>query len=432
MLGIDNALRDPVHGWIKFTDEEKQIIDSELFQRLRYISQLTSTDSVYPGGCHSRFIHSLGVMAVAGKMMKHLLRSGSVLYDSTKGGDPDISERQWVQIARIAGLLHDIGHGPFSHAFDRIVYSKIYNVQDGGHDHHRLKLIEHPSLKKAIEACGISTYDIECVWTASKPNQDSSLSDVLYYLTKLCVGGPLGADRIDFVLRDSYFTGTKHLGTIAWKRIIYNSTVLHSKGCFVLAYAYKTLHDIIQALDGRRYMYHGVYLNKTVDSASLVIEQMMEALDREPNDLDLVEQVEDISKFALLNDNTVMGIAILGNRDQESGQWCERLMKRRLPKMLKEELVDGKIPFDEASWRREWFGSDSSNNTTTTNIIIRKTRCITGIDPYKFEQYNVKFYKTDSSKNIEILDCETALEDARFKSIRPYYIVRAYEINFDM
>jgi uncharacterized protein len=420
MLGIDNALRDPIHGWIKFTDQEKQLIDCELVQRLRYVSQLTSTDTVYPGGCHSRFIHSLGVMAVAGKMMKHLLRSGSVLYDPIHG-DPKISDRKWVQIARIAGLLHDVGHGPFSHAFDRIVYSKIYNVMDGGHDHHRLWLIKQSPLKECIENCGVSSEDIEEAWTALMPTQHSSINNVLYYLVKLCVGGPIGADRIDFVLRDSYFTGTKHLGTIAWKRIVYNSTVLwdDTQNTFILTYAYKTLHDIIQALDGRRYMYHGVYLHKTVEAASIVIEKMMEYLDKEDNGFDLTECTRDINQFALLNDNTIIGRAIASlDNGSQAKFWCERLLKRKLPKILYEELVDGKIPFLEQEWRQKWFG-----NTTDKNIIIRQTRCITGIDPFKFSQYGVMFYK---SKKVDVVDCETALENANFRSNRPYYLVRAY------
>ena len=422
MLGIDNALRDPVHGWIKFTDEEKEIIDCDMFQRLRYVSQLTSTDSVYPGGCHSRFIHSLGVMTVAGKMMKHLLRSGSVLYDSTIGGNPHISERKWVQITRIAGLLHDVGHGPFSHAFDRIVYSKLYGVTDGGHDYHRLELIKQSPLRECITKCGVSVDDIIRAWTATPVTSESTIEDVLYYLVKLCVGGPLGADRIDFVLRDSYFTGTKHLGTIAWKRIIYNSTVLFQQKTrtFILSYAYKTIHDIIQALDGRRYMYHGVYLNKTVDAASLVIENMMDSLDKEDNGVNLVEKVKDVKQFSLLNDNTVIGMALINN-NTKSRVWCERLLKRKLPKMIKEELVDGTIPFDNDAWRRKWFG-DNVDNT----IIIRSTRCITGIDPYKFAQYGIMFYKSHKSMVVDVVDCETALQDAHFKSIRPYYIARAY------
>lgn len=373
-------------------------------------------------------------MTVAGKTVKHLLRSGSVVYDEKNGGNPELSERRWVQIARIAGLLHDIGHGPFSHAFDRIVYSKIYNVNDGGHDHHRLRLIQQSPLKQCIEGCDVKVDDILRVWTAKQPEPGASIEDVMFYMTKLAVGGPLGADRIDFVLRDSYFTGTKHLGTIAWKRIIYNSTILFQEKTnrFVLAYAYKTIHDIIQALDGRRYMYHGVYLNKTVEAASLVIEKMMEHLEQYKSTKDkesFANVVQDSQKFALLNDNTVIGQAINLDPSEPARQWCERLLKRKLPKRIKEQIVDGRVPFNANAWKNKWFGGMTDEEKD--NIIIRSTRCITGIDPFKFRQYSVLFYKCNKNgekSSPKTFGCETALENAHFKSISPYYLVRAYKI----
>jgi hypothetical protein len=107
--------------------------------------------------------------------------------------------------------------------------------------------------------------------------------------------------------------------------------------------------------------------------------------------------------------------------------WCERLLKRKLPKMLKEELVDGKIPFNSDAWKDEWFSDMSPDEIKS--IVVRNTRCITGIDPYKFKQYNVMFYKSQKSEVADVLDCDTALEDSHFKSVRPYYIVRAYQFD---
>ena len=440
MLGIDNALRDPVHGWIKFTDKEKKIIDCGLFQRLKFVSQLTATQHVYPGGCHSRFIHSLGVMKIAGKYMKHLLREKSV---ATMHPNTNTNINKWIQIARIAGLLHDIGHGPFSHAFDRTVYSKIYGIDDGGHDKHRLKLITQNPLKEAIEGCGVTNDDILNVWTANTHD------DGLYWICKLIIGGPLGADRIDFVLRDSYFTGTKHLGTIAWKRIIYNSTIVVKQVVFDttsgdiilfqygLVYAYKTLHDIIQALDGRRYMYHGVYLHKTVDAASILIENMMEELDNigdipslddsAPRDT-FVDIVNDIRKFELLTDYTLIGKAMNLSPQSPARAWCERLLRRELPKLIKEEIVDATTKFNKKYWIDEWF---SKEEYAKRSITIRRTRCITGIDPFKFDQYGLQFYRyaDDTHALINFIDCKTALQEAHSPPAKPYYIVRAYDMS---
>ncbi len=414
---VNEAIRDPVLGWIKFSDKEKKIINCNVFQRLRFVLQLTATQSIYPGGTHNRFIHSLGVMTIAGKYMKHLLSAVPMLQHWRP--HQQIDETRWVQIARIAGLLHDIGHGPFSHSFDRIVYSKVYHVQDGGHDVHRLKLIRQSPLKECIEECGVTIDDIEKAWEIHPINSTSSIDNVMYYIVQLAVGGPLGADRIDFILRDSYFTGTNHLGTIAWKRIVYNSMILIRNDFPVLTYAMKTLQDIIQALDGRRYMYHGVYLHPKVEAASIAVEKMMESLD--VDDLLLATQSSD--QFALLNDYTIIGKSMCLDKYHPARQWCERYMNRELPVLVKELIVDGTIEFDEQHYRDLWF---NEQNVNCDNICIRNTRRFTGIDPIKFKQYNIYFYQKGDNGALSTIDCTTALKNAHFKTIKPYYVVRAF------
>lgn len=299
--------------------------------RMNFVSQISAAIYVYPGACHSRFIHSLGVMNIAGKYMKHLLQTVHPLIDNTS-----INEKKWIQIARLAALLHDIGHGPYSHSFDRIVYSKIYGIDDGGHDVHRVHLIKTSPLKECIENCGVKVEDIIKVWNAKVENNvdDKDKENALYYICNLIVGGPLGSDRIDFILRDSYFTGTSHLGTIAWKRIIYNSKIMCVDGVYTVCYAYKTLQDIIQALEGRRYMYNAVYLHKKVDAASILVEKMMENVMKEM-DID----VYDVKQFIRLDDNFVIGRAMMMENNNPSRYWIDRFKSCDLPVCLKEEIV---------------------------------------------------------------------------------------------
>ncbi len=97
-------IRDPIHGFIHREDHEREIIDTPLFQRLRKIKQLAMATLVYPGAIHTRFDHSLGAMHVAGRMAEKLLVSDS--------------ERRLV---RLAALLHDVGHGPFSHVSETVL-----------------------------------------------------------------------------------------------------------------------------------------------------------------------------------------------------------------------------------------------------------------------------------------------------------------------
>ncbi|MCE5252156.1 HD domain-containing protein, partial [bacterium] len=97
------AIRDPIHGFIGISELERKIIDTEIFQRLRRIKQLALAYLVYPGALHTRFEHSLGVLNIAGKIAEKLFNEGV------------IKNQDNVQIIRLAALLHDLGHGPFSH-----------------------------------------------------------------------------------------------------------------------------------------------------------------------------------------------------------------------------------------------------------------------------------------------------------------------------
>jgi len=402
---MENAIRDPVLKWIRFTEQEKGVIDSPLVQRLRWITQLTTNDQVFPGSHHSRFIHSIGVMKLSGKYIKHLLKKGKNYLPSP----PEKPNEYWIRLARMAGLLHDIGHGPFSHAFDRVVYKDLYGMEDGGHDMHRLMLIEHPILANPIKEAGIDPKELEKVWTATID------SPWMYFIIKLIVGGPLGADRMDFILRDSYFSGTPHLGTIALRRIMHNSRIKFHPTLqnWRLCYGFKAIHDIVQALNGRRFMYHGVYLHKTVDASSLLVENM---LAKSVTDLKLIEKVLDVDQFLFLNEANIIGQMLALPEEHEAKIECKKLLMRKLPKMKEEELVDGKKVFIEEEWKEKW--------NVTEKQKLKKTRCITGIDPFKFSQYQVFFYKNNSEK---LIDCEQALEDARFEAIKPYYIVRLFE-----
>lgn len=105
-------IRDPVHGFIHRTPLEEEIIDTPLFQRLRRIKQLALASMVYPGALHTRFDHSLGVMHLADRLSERLL-------------DDD---RETKRIMRLAALLHDVGHGPFSHVSETII-DKFYDKE---------------------------------------------------------------------------------------------------------------------------------------------------------------------------------------------------------------------------------------------------------------------------------------------------------------
>ncbi|AFG35532.1 MAG: HD domain-containing protein [Fervidobacterium pennivorans] len=300
--------RDPIYSEIMLYPVEILIIDTKAMQRLRYLSQLVGAEYVYPGATHTRFAHSLGVMHLSGVYAEHL-------YDT-----PDK-----VRILRLAGLLHDIGHGPFSHQFDDVVYKRL-GFNDG-HDEYRTRLLreyfpkelikkyeEAPStLKKAV------LEDLEITLGELSTNMEDNFAQLMEEVIKVYEGeekgtiefavvqGPLGADRLDFVLRDSYYAGTRGFGTGSIDRLIRNSKIVEKDGKTILAYDSKVVDEIYTILFGRFMMYKNVYFHKTSRAADMMIQEL---LDLSYKALKLDERVLDIEKFLDLTDQTIINEVI--------------------------------------------------------------------------------------------------------------------------
>jgi len=401
------SIRDPVHNWIKFSATEKDLINSPLVQRLKWVMQLSGVFHVFNGGTHTRFEHSLGAMHISGMYMEHLLRD-----DPTWLPKPPA---HYITVARVAGLLHDIGHGPFSHVFDKVVYAQIYETEHG-HDAARFDLIRHKLLRPLIEKCGVTVEEISWVWNSKL----CGIQEVpaIYKIIGAVVQGPLGADRIDFTLRDSYHTGTTHLGTIAYERIISNASIRQTHAQPTLCYNFKCIRDIISALDGRLYLYHDVYLHKTSMAASLLMEEMLaDAIDT----LDLVECCRDPQKFRFLNDNTILGKLTTEHPQTVSEKMCAMILERRLPRLLQEKIVHADDIYDPEVYIQKWVGDELAENQR-----LARSRIISGISTKKFEKYNIKFY---DKSNESIFSCADALDKIKYHSPQPpYYLVRLFQI----
>ena len=452
-LGKNFLTRCPVHGMIEGTPGEKAIINLTMFQRLRRVGQLSLVNQVFNGGTHTRLEHSLGAMHIAGRYMTHLFRDQGIR-DICKMYPPE----HYIQLARITGLLHDIGHGPYSHSWDHVVGKAVYGVEDGGHDIHRLTLIESDIIAPQIRACGITTDELKLVWQANITNKndvwvdnasrEEGLERQLYHIIHALVEGPLGADRIDFTLRDAKSTGTEHLGTIAHERIIESSRIVISERNghpeLFLAYGNGALDDITRALDGRLCLYKNVYFHKTAMAASILVERIIEKC-LEP--LDLEDAYLTPAQFVLLDDESLTGlissplfnicsgvtrksmslstggierIAQMQADVEEARALTIRLKSRDLPKMVQEEMVfDFDTPYDEDEYRRRWFPNQDHDK-----YVIIKTRPIAAIDPSKFDKYSCCFF--DKGKAVS---CKAALEKIHYTASQPpYYLVRGYEL----
>ena len=136
MAGKTHEIRDPIHVFIRFDSDERKVIDSRPFQRLRHIHQLALTSLVYPGATHRRFEHSLGVMEVATRIYDVVTRPENIHRESVQKIVPRPEEYKydyWRRVLRMAALLHDSGHLPFSHAAEKELLPE-------GWSHERLSL----------------------------------------------------------------------------------------------------------------------------------------------------------------------------------------------------------------------------------------------------------------------------------------------------
>lgn len=249
---------DPVHGFITIPHELIfDIIEHPYFQRLRRIKQLALSDYVYPGAIHTRFHHALGAF--------HLMRKAlSVL--KLKGNK--ITEAEELA-AEIAILLHDIGHGPFSHTLEKCLIAGVH--------HEDISKIYMARLNKHFK--GKLSLAIEIFNGTYKKK----------FLHQL-VSSQLDVDRLDYLTRDAFFTGVNE-GAISYERIIEMMTVRND----VLVVEQKGIYSIESFITARRLMYWQVYLHKTV----LCVEQMVvKAIERAKYLVQNGQQLEATPAFA--------------------------------------------------------------------------------------------------------------------------------------
>jgi HD superfamily phosphohydrolase len=252
-MRFDGEITDPVHRYISFSEVEKEVIDTGVFQRLRRIRQLAGAHLVYPSAQHSRFEHSLGTMHVAGHAGETLVAKG-YLDDEDK-----------VQKLRLAALLHDIGHGPFSHLFEEVL-----ELRHGtSHEDVGKRVISKSEISDILKKHGYNPSDI-CKLSFGESK--------IKFLNEIIAGG-LSADLMDYLSRDGLFTGVEY-GKIDHHRLISSFEVV-SNGH--LAIDRSALYSFESMLISRYEMFKAVYFHKTVRSAEVMLLNSMALADEHLN-----------------------------------------------------------------------------------------------------------------------------------------------------
>ena len=278
---------DPVHGRIECSDAEDALMKSPFVERLKRVSQLGVTSVAFPGATHTRFSHSVGAMHLAGVFADHLFSDR-----------PEDERKKLVTKCRVAALLHDVGHGPWSHTWDRVVYSKMWPGREKGHDEQRINIVLESSVSALIDACGIGVMDVVDAWSKEP--------------FRSIVQGDMGADRLDYIFRDAHFAlGPAESNALMLPpyqyviRVIRDSSIVDS----VLTFGEASREMRERLLRFREQVLYGsVYGDPGVveeDRAlSWIIEGLMESYK-------LVDWCRDMDAFRLLDESLLTGMIML-------------------------------------------------------------------------------------------------------------------------
>ena len=303
---------DPIHGFIPVQPHLLSIIDTQEFQRLRDLKQLGATHYVFPSATHTRFEHSIGVSFLARKLMTSLQKNQPSL---------NITERQ-IQLVEIAGLIHDLGHGPFSHLWDNHVIFK------GEH--------EHEERSCNIFSVMISKYDLqitkkECEIICELINPSENMSHEWMFQIVANKRCQLDVDKIDYIQRDSLY-----LGNVGMKgefdRLITEARVVKTKdGAYELGWFHRLNYEIFSLFTNRYRLHKLVYNHHTVKSYEYLILQILRGFHERMHQESPVNRVD----FLNLTDAVV-------NCQLHASHFSHiqnRLYRRQIPKMIGEHII---------------------------------------------------------------------------------------------
>lgn len=311
-------INDPIYGFVTLPDELiYDLINHPIFQRLRRIKQLGLTNLVYPGALHTRFHHAIGAMYLMTEALQVLKSKGTKITDEE------------TQAATIAILLHDIGHGPFSHALEHTIVKGIH--------HEDISAMLMDELNKTFNGK---------LTLAIKIFKDQYHKKFLHQL----VSSQLDMDRLDYLKRDSFFTGVSE-GVISSDRIIKMLQVVDGE----LVVEAKGIYSVEKFLIARRLMYWQVYLHKTVLSAEKLLVNILKrakelALSGEElfatpalslflknnfTKKDFSSKPELMKQFVLLDDYDIMASVKvwMNHSDKTLSLLCKNMIERNLYKI---------------------------------------------------------------------------------------------------
>jgi HD superfamily phosphohydrolase len=321
-------VRDPVHGSINILDSEIEILEHPFFQRLRNIKQLGFSEFVFPGATHTRYIHSIGVMNVASKVFDSLFRDQEMTSDLMR----------LKETVRLGCLLHDIGHAPLSHTTEFVMPSvkelKLPSSFMGNpeaqatHEDYTIKSIVDSSFTKAfdgvIKEFGINPKNVAeiIIGNTTEPEYFTYNGMNYFPLMHQLVSSEMDCDRMDYLLRDSYFCGVSY-GKFDLDWIIDNLRVAKIDDKAYLGISERAVSTFDDFLLCRFHMFLMVYFHYK----SVCLEKMLKRyFTHAPSEYSIPS---DIEQYLEHDDHYLM--KILRNSENE---WAKKIVRNHIPKKI--------------------------------------------------------------------------------------------------
>ena len=373
--------RDPIHGFIPIYPHERQIIDTFEFQRMRRIHQLGLTYYLFHGAEHSRFGHSLGVMHLAGRAVGILIDKNWDLIQGTmkwEESEKPIQRDKLVSLARLAGLLHDIGHSPFSHTGETQLFPEGVR-----HEQHSAAIIKGSRIGEIIDDFGRDS-GITKELVADVVNSQSAMPEG--FVQEL-ISSPWDVDKMDYLLRDSHYCGVQY-GTFDINRLL-NTLALDNEdpdGGLRLGIEEGGLHALEGFVLARYFMFTQVYFHQVRRAFDLILTEFIAELLLEYSPTGRYPGPDDWESYLKWDDHFVLTQAA-NRRDDIQKNLAWRIIDRQHPKSV---FQTGPSP-DEGISRKAYYQLPNEARNQFPELRFWIDRAVDHPDRYKEERIMIKY-----------------------------------------
>jgi HD superfamily phosphohydrolase len=332
-------IKDPVHGYVYITENEKAIIDSYPMQRLRRLRQLAGSEYVYPGANHTRFEHCVGVMYLAGKVVEN----------------PNVSRavnEEEADVVRIAALLHDVGHGPFSHVFEQLLIRDL----DKTHEDITSWIIEKSEVSEKLAKMGYTPADVGKLAVGKLQKPGKAFLDQI-------ISSAVDVDKQDFIVRDTFHTGAEY-GFIDVFRLIHALDILDEN----LAVELGALSALEAFIIARIESFKSIYFHRVGRAAQIMLATAMEKANEELG----LTKFQTPEEYMTMDDYTVWAAL---KKCEKSKQIIEDLERRKMLKCAYERTFYEKDTmisniFGREAYRRQMQSEIAREAGVEANAVV--------------------------------------------------------------